>query len=130
MSPILVAGTTIVNLALLCYTVGIFTVQRRHRVTRRVVTFLTLGVILDLIATGCMIAGSSSGPFTAHGLLGFSSLAAMLLETSFAWRHRRRQGEAEVPPWLHKYSRLAYAWWVVAYITGAVLVMSNRGVFC
>ena len=125
MNPILIAGTTIVNLALICYTIGIFTEQRQRRVTKRVVTFLTAGVIFDLVATGCMIAGSSSGPFTAHGLLGFSSLGAMLLETGFAWRHRSRVGDAEVHAWLHRYSRLAYTWWVVAYITGAFLVMSK-----
>ena len=125
MSPILIAGTIIVNLALICYTIGIVTEQRQRRVSRRVVSFLTAGVIFDLVATGCMIAGSSSGPFTAHGLLGFSSLAAMLVETGLAWRHRTRHGEAVVPDWLHRYSRLAYGWWVVAYITGAFLVMSK-----
>lgn len=125
MSPILITGTIIVNLALIFYTVGIVIEQRSHRVSRTVVTFLTAGVVFDVVATGCMIAGSSSGPFTAHGLLGFSSLGAMLLETGFAWRHRLRQGDAEVPLWLHRYSRLAYGWWIVAYITGAVLVMSK-----
>ncbi len=125
MSPILVTGTIIVNLALIFYTVGIVTEQRGRRVSSTVVRFLTAGVIFDLVATGCMIAGSSRGPFTAHGLLGFSSLAAMLLETGFAWRHRIRQGEDEVPAWLHRYSRLAYGWWIVAYITGATLVMSK-----
>lgn len=125
MNPVLITGTIIVNLALVFYTVGIITEQRSRRVSRTVVTFLTAGVVFDLVATGCMIAGSSKGPFTAHGLLGFSSLAAMLLETGFAWRHRNRQGEAEVPTWLHRYSRLAYGWWIVAYITGAILVMSK-----
>jgi uncharacterized repeat protein (TIGR03987 family) len=125
MNPVLVTGTIIVNLALIFYTIGIVIEQRSHRVSHKVVTFLTAGVIFDLVATGCMIAGSSSGPFTAHGLLGFSSLAAMLLETGFAWRHRLRRGDAEVPQWLHRYSRLAYGWWVVAYITGAILVMSK-----
>jgi len=124
-NPILVTGTIIVNLALVFYGVGIVIEQRSRRVGRTVVSFLTAGVIFDLVATGCMIAGSSRGPFTAHGLLGFSSLAAMLLETSFAWRHRLRQGDAEVPTWLHRYSRLAYGWWIAAYITGAVLVMSK-----
>ena len=125
MSPILMAGTAIVNVALICDTIGIFIEQRQRRVTQRVLTFLTAGVIFDVVATGCMIAGSSSGPFTAHGLLGFSSLTAMLLETGFAWRHRSQAGDAEVPTWLHRYSRLAYSWWVVAYITGAFLVMSK-----
>ena len=125
MNPVLLTGTIIVNLALIFYTVGIFIEQRSRRVSSKVVTFLTAGVIFDLVATGCMIAGSSRGPFTAHGLLGFSSLAAMLLETGFAWRHRLRQGESEVPSWLHRYSRLAYGWWIVAYVTGAILVMSK-----
>lgn len=125
MSPILITGTIIVNLALAFYTIGIVIEQRTRQVSRTVVTFLTAGVIFDLVATGCMIAGSSSGPFTPHGLLGFSSLAAMLAETGLAWRHRLRQGDAEVPSWLHRYSRLAYGWWIVAYITGAILVMSK-----
>jgi uncharacterized repeat protein (TIGR03987 family) len=125
-SGILIAGTIIVNFALLFYTIGIVSEQRSHRVTRRALLFLTVGVIFDVVATGFMIVGSSRGPFTAHGVLGFSSLAAMLLETSFAWRHHRRSGDALVPRWLHNYSRLAYTWWVVAYITGAILVMSKR----
>ena len=125
MNSVLIAGTIIVNLALVFYTIGIVIEQRRRQVSGRVVTFLTAGVIFDIVATGCMIAGSSKGPFTAHGLLGFSSLAAMLLETGFAWRHRLREGDATVPSWLHRYSRLAYGWWIVAYITGAILVMSK-----
>lgn len=127
MSPILMAGTLIVNLALVFYTIGIVSEQRSHRITKRVLIFLTAGVTFDIIATACMITGSSKGPFTAHGLLGYSSLAAMLLETSFAWRHRLKEGEAPVPDWLHLYSRLAYSWWVIAYITGALLVMARRG---
>ena len=86
MNSVLIAGTIIVNLALVFYTIGIVIEQRRRQVSGRVVTFLTAGVIFDIVATGCMIAGSSKGPFTAHGLLGFSSLAAMLLETESAAR--------------------------------------------
>jgi uncharacterized repeat protein (TIGR03987 family) len=126
MSSVLIAGTLIVNLALVFYTLGIVSEQRSHRITQRVLIFLSVGVVFDIIATGCMIAGSPRGPFTAHGLLGYSSLTAMLLETSFAWRHRMREGEATVPEWLHRYSRLAYSWWVIAYITGALLVMARR----
>ena len=127
MSPTLLAGTVIVHLALAAYTIGIVSEQRNHRVSKMALSFLTVGIVFDIVATACMIAGSSSGPFTAHGLLGFSSLAAMLLETSFAWRHRLAQGDGEVPHWLHLYSRLAYGWWLVAYVTGALLVMASRG---
>ncbi len=126
MSPILIAGTTIVNLALIAYSVGIITEQRKHRVTRTVLWFLTVGVVFDIIATACMIIGSSNSPFTVHGILGYSSLAAMLLETSLAWRQRLRNGEAKVSRGLHLYSRIAYIWWVLAYLTGALLVFVSR----
>ena len=124
MSPILIAGILIVNLALLSYTVGIFLEQREHRVKARTLNFLRVGVFFDIVATACMIAGSSRGIFTLHAALGFSSLAAMILETSLAWRHRAREGDALVPAWLHNYSRIAYGWWIAAYVTGAYLVMS------
>jgi hypothetical protein len=126
MNPELIAGTIIVQLALLAYTVGIVAEQRSHRVSRLTLGFLTAGVIFDLIATGFMIAGSSRGPFTLHALLGFSSLAAMVSETAFAWRHRRKMKDEPVPSWLHRYSRWAYLWWVAAHITGAALVLAAR----
>ncbi len=126
MSPVLIAGTIIVNLALISYAVGIVGEQRSRRVSSRTLAFLAAGVVLDVTATVCMIAGSSRGPFTAHGVLGFSSLAAMLTETALAWRHRRAHGDDVVPGWLHRFSRLAFGWWLVAYVTGALLVMAAR----
>lgn len=126
MKPVLIAGTTIVNLALISYSIAVITEQRRHRVIPRVRLFLTLGVILDIIATVCMIIGSSNSPFTLHGILGYSSLAAMSLDAALLWRHWLRHGEEVVPRSLHIYSRYAYLWWIAAYITGAALVLLAR----
>lgn len=127
MPPILTAGIVIVNLALVSYGVGVISEQRSHRVSRAALNWLRIGVVFDIAATACMIAGSGRSPLTAHGLLGFSSLAAMLVETLLAWRHRARLGDAEVSRGLHLYSRIAYGWWVVAYVTGAYLVMGRAG---
>ena len=46
MSPILIAGTIIVNLALIAYSTAIITEQRQKRVSNRVLTFLSIGVFL------------------------------------------------------------------------------------
>jgi len=126
MPPVLIAGVLIVNLALVSYGVGIVAEQRSHRVSRATLNWLRIGVVFDVTATACMIAGSSRG-LTLHALLGFSSLAAMLVETLLAWRHRARLGDAPVPAGLHWYSRIAYGWWIVAYFTGAYLVMGRAG---
>ena len=126
MAPILMAGIIIVNLALIFYSVGIFIEQRRHQVTQKVLFFLTLGIIFDIVATACMIIGSTNSPFSLHGILGYSSLTGMLVETSLAWRHRLQNGDARVSSGLHLYSRIAYFWWVAAYITGALIIAMNR----
>ena len=126
MSPLILFAVVVVNLALISYGVGIVAEQRSHQVTARALFWLRLGVVLDIVATTAMVLGSSSGPFTLHGLLGFSALGVMVAERGMAWRHRSRHGDGRVPGWLHLYSRLAYGWWVVAYVTGAWLVMQAR----
>lgn len=128
MNPILMAGVIIVQVALISYGAGVFLEQRGRRVTTAVLALLTVGVVADITATACMILGTTKSLWTLHGILGYSALAAMVVDTVRIWRHRLNAGDAEVPKGLHVYSRYAYLWWVVAYITGAALVaMERRG---
>lgn len=119
-------GTTVVMFALISYSIGIITEQRIRRISKRVITFITLGVLLDIIATAFMIYGSDKGGFTLHGFIGYSSLMGMLVDASFMWVHLAKVGiDKEVPKVLHLYSRYAYIWWVLAFITGGLLVAFN-----
>ena len=126
MNPLSKTGATIVVFALVSYTVAIIAEQRRARITPSVLAFLTVGVLLDVTATAFMILGSSKGPFTLHGALGYSSLAAMIVDTLLIWRLARSAGPgAAVPRGLHLYTRVAYLWWVAAFITGGLLVATR-----
>jgi len=123
MSPILIAGVTIVNLALLSYSAAIITEQRKKLVNGFVLTFLTAGIVFDITATICMIIGSANSFATLHGLLGYSALAVMLTDGILLWKTwLALKMPTPVPARLHLYSRVAYIWWVVAYITGALIV--------
>ncbi|MFQ6116407.1 MAG: hypothetical protein ACE5NG_20300 [bacterium] len=123
MKPVLIAGSIIVTFALVSYTIAIFTEQKKGLITNKVLIFLTLGICLDITSTGCMITGSENPAFTLHGIFGYSSLTAMLIDTILIWKVRTTNGiNAKVPKHLHLYSRLAYSWWVVAFITGGLLV--------
>jgi len=127
MKPILIAGTTIVTLALISYTIFIITEQKKKHITKTVLTFLTSGVICDITATICMIIGSENSPFTLHGILGYSSLTGMIIDTILIWRfYLIFNGGKEVPRGLHLYSRFAYAWWVLAFITGGLMVAISK----
>lgn len=123
MNSTLIIGTRVVVLALIAYSIGIITEQRKKQISTLVLGFLTGGIILDITATAFMIIGSPNSPFTLHGFLGYSALGAMLVETFLAWRFRIVHGTAEVTKGLHLYSRLAYLWWVIAFVTGGLLVI-------
>jgi hypothetical protein len=125
MSPTLRAGVSIVLLALACYTIGVVAVQRRKAISARALRFLVAGVAFDVTATAFMILGSGR-LVTLHGVIGYSALAAMVVDTWLSRRHRRTAGDGPVPAWLHRYTLGAYVWWVVAFVTGAVLVAASR----
>ena len=67
---------------------------RQKLVTRQVLLFYTIGVCLDITATILMIIGSNKG-LTVHGMIGYSSLLGMLIDTILLWRHNLKQGSGE-----------------------------------
>jgi hypothetical protein len=123
MKTISIIGSVIVSLALISYSIAILTEQFRKTISKRVLKFLTTGVTLDITATICMIIGSSQGPFTLHGIIGYSSLILMIVDTLLIWKLSNKMGiNAAVPRTLNLYTRFAYTWWIAAYITGGLLV--------
>jgi len=127
MNILLRVGTSVVIFALLFYSIGIFTEQKNKRASQGVLIFLLLGILSDIIATAFMVAGSSKGFFTLHGIIGYSALIAMLIDNILIWRLRFRSGiGAKVPDWIHLFSRYAYLWWVIAFVTGGLLVAVSK----
>ena len=124
MKPLAIVAASIVTLALISYSIGIITEQRKRIVLNRVLIFISIGVILDITSTTMMILVSENSPFTLHGLLGYSSLSLMIIYAILLWKFRLKNGSGkEVPVAIHLYSRVAYIWWVLAYITGSLMVM-------
>jgi hypothetical protein len=120
-NPILVTGTIIVTCALLFYSVSVISEQRRKSITLFVLATRTIGVVLDITATAFMIAGSRKMPFTFHGLLGYSALVGMLVDTILVWRYSKQHNLLPVAAGLKLYTRISYLWWVLAYIAGGLI---------
>jgi uncharacterized repeat protein (TIGR03987 family) len=117
----IIRAVVVVTCALVFYSIGVITEQRRKKVVPRVLFFLTGGVMLDISATALMIIGSTNLPFTFHGFLGYIALLLMLIDAILIWRHYRRNGPTAISPRLNIYTRIAYGWWVIAYIVGAIM---------
>ena len=122
MNSVLIAGTVIVTIALVAYSLFFFAEQRHGILTTFVLTALTLGILLDITSTSVMIAGSRNIPITFHGVLGYSALAGMLVDTILIWRHWRSDKKTQpLSNRLQLYTRFAYGWWVLAYVAGGLL---------
>jgi hypothetical protein len=122
MNSTLITGTIIVTIALISYSIAVIAEQRKSGITAFVLTFITIGIILDVTATGFMIAGSRRIPLTFHGILGYSALIAMLIDTILFWK-TRLQGALKPSRRLHLYTRFAYGWWVLAYFAGGFIAV-------
>ena len=117
----ILVGTITVTAALLAYSIAVLTEQFKKKVNKVVLIFLTSGLILDITATSFMIYGSSNSAFTLHGMLGYSALLAMLIDVYLIWKNYLKFGE-NIKKSIHQYSLVAYLWWIVAFITGGLLV--------
>jgi hypothetical protein len=133
LNPTLFRAVGVVTFALLFYSIAVITEQRQSAISKKVLAFLTAGIICDITSTGLMIAGSRNIPITVHGFIGYSALLVMLVDTVLIWRCWAKNRvkvtdmgmaistSADIPGGLHIYTRFAYSWWVIAYIAGAII---------
>ncbi len=124
MNLLAVIGAFIITLALLSYGIGSIAVVRFKIVTPGILIFLTLGVLLDFVAVSMMIINSQKSVFSLHGLLGYSAMLTMIVNVVLIWRCFLKKGfDSVISNPVVVYSKIAYAWWLTAYITGSILVI-------
>jgi uncharacterized repeat protein (TIGR03987 family) len=127
MKTVSMIGSMVVTIALVFYSIGYFKEKRGKLITSSVLLFYTIGVTLDITATVLMIIGSSKGMLTLHGFIGYSSLLGMLTDTFILWRYNLQSGShRNVTRGVHLFSTITYTWWVIAYITGGLLVAVSK----
>jgi len=126
MNQTLMRAVVVVTFALVSYSIAVITEQRKRQVTNFVLAFLTVGIFLDILSTTLMIIGARKIPITVHGFIGYSALLVMLIDTILIWRFWKKNDDKHVTNGLNLYTRLAYSWWVVAYVAGAVIAMTLK----
>ncbi len=124
MNPTSLAGAFVITFSLLSYGIGSISLQQFKVVSSHVLVFLTIGIVLDVIGATLMIIGSRHTPFSLHGFLGLSAILVMFADVVLLWRVFNKHGsDTTVPKPLLLYSKLAYLWWIIAYLTGSVLII-------
>ncbi len=117
-------GAFLITLALLSYGIASIAIQRFKIVTTGMLIFLSLGVILDLIAITFMISGSTKGIFTLHGILGYSATLTMVTDLFLILKNYFKNGfDSIIDNSVLLFSKIAYAWYLFVYITGSLLII-------
>jgi EamA domain-containing membrane protein RarD len=127
MPVVIIAGIILVHLALIFYILFIINEHKQRKASTSVVALITLAVIFDISATSCMMIGTTKTYFTFHGSMGYAGLLMMIIDAVLIWKHKLQKGtELLFSKGLNLYSKLAFAWWMIAFITGVVVAINSR----
>ena len=122
MAKITVVGIFFVHLALVLYTLFIIYESKHQKTTKSVLFLISLAVIFDIVATTCMMIGTTRTYFTFHGIMGYTGLLLMIVDAVLLWKFKLKYGmETIISKSLNLFSKIAYGWWIIAYITGVLV---------
>jgi uncharacterized repeat protein (TIGR03987 family) len=119
----LIIPATVMSLAFVFYTTGVFAERRARDLRGWHVVLFWLGIVCDSTATEMMLrlmlAGGASVHDWPHILTGALALALMLGHAIWATWTLVRGSEAA----LHRYSIIVWAVWLVPYLGGMIAGM-------
>jgi len=123
MNVFLFCGMGVVTAALIFYTIFVIIKNKSKALNIRICTILSLGALFDVSGTILMIIGSKRIPLTVHGIIGYTALLGMIVETVLMWRYLAKHEKEEIKKSLNIYTWIAYSWWIIAYFAGGILAM-------
>jgi uncharacterized repeat protein (TIGR03987 family) len=120
MNSILIVAVIFFTIALILYTVGVWSERITRRLKRWHVHFFLWGVITDAIGTWLMFVNLGYIKFTPHTVSGFIAFFLMVFHYFWALRVLKKGSEKQLTNF-HKFSIVVWAIWMVSYLSGMVL---------
>jgi uncharacterized repeat protein (TIGR03987 family) len=126
MTPFLILSTTLITLALIFYSAGVWSERlARYLKTWHVVAFW-MGFVFDVSGTWAMTK-LADGPFDLmelHTLTGQIALWLMLAHAVWA-TYVVRKGSEKTQAGFHRYSLIVWLLWLIPYFGGMFMGMSK-----
>ena len=123
MSPMLATASAVISLALVAYTIGVFSERRSGELKRFHLVFFWLGLICDSAGTGLMsiMAQNSGGAMSPlHPVTGFLAIALMLFHAAWA-TYVVFRGNEKTRRGFHTLSIVVWLVWLVPYFVGMLI---------
>lgn len=130
MSSILIFAIVTITLALIFYTIGVFSERKAKSLNKNHVIIFWLGLLCDTTGTLTMSKIAKSGATTMsvtgqalHGITGVLAIVLMLFHAIWATYVLYKNDENKKQTF-HKFSILVWVIWLIPYFIGMILGMS------
>jgi uncharacterized repeat protein (TIGR03987 family) len=116
--------TVIITLALVFYSIGVWSERIQGRLKPWHLIFFWLGLICDTWGTGLMLEMAGGLTFDIHGITGVVAILLMLIHAIWATSALIRKDE-KVLMKFHKFSVLVWFIWLIPYFSPMILGMPS-----
>ena len=125
MSPLLMKAVIAITLALILYTIGVWSEHRAKLLKPVHLAFFWLGLCADTAGTLMMSKladGSGGGLMGAHGITGMIAIILMMIHAVWATVVLVRKDEKAMHTF-HRFSILVWVIWLVPFVLGMMMGM-------
>ncbi len=122
MASEMMLSTILISLALVFYTIGVWSERFAGRLKGWHLIFFWGGLIFDTVGTGMMMEMAGGLTFDIHGVTGVLAILLMLVHAAWASAVLIRKDEKAIANF-HKFSVLVWVIWLVPYFTGFFVSM-------
>ncbi|MGB7874129.1 MAG: HsmA family protein [Anaerolineales bacterium] len=120
------AAVIVINLALLFYSIGVWSERLQGRLKIWHTAFFWLGLVCDTWGTGMMFDFVGGMSYDIHGLSGLLAIILMLIHAIWATLVLVRKDEKMIANF-HKFSIAVWFIWLIPYFSPMVFGMLGAG---
>jgi uncharacterized repeat protein (TIGR03987 family) len=120
------AAVIIINLALLFYSIGVWSERLQGRLKTWHTAFFWLGLVCDTWGTGMMFDFVGGMSFDIHGISGLLAIILMLIHAIWATIVLVRRDEKMIVRF-HRFSIFVWLVWLIPYFSPMVVGMLGAG---
>jgi uncharacterized repeat protein (TIGR03987 family) len=122
MTNLMIASTILISLALVFYSIGVWSERLAGRLKAWHLIFFWGGLVFDTTGTGIMMDMAGGLTFDLHGVTGVLAILLMIIHAIWASAVLVRRDEQAILNF-HKFSVVVWAIWLIPYFSGVLLPM-------
>ena len=126
MSPLLLKAVISITLALVFYTIGVWSERRAKLLKSWHLAFFWMGLVMDVTGTKMMslINDQTQNAMSLHGITGLIAIILMMFHAIWATVVIVRNSERALSTF-HRFSVIVWIIWLIPYIIGMFMGMSR-----